>query len=234
MTDKELIKALRDLSAGPSSYLQDMGNAAADRIEQLVATNEALVNERDEALEWLSASQGYIADAVYALDKQEKAEAKLAATEAIATQWKARAERLEGNAPEQHWDDHCVNQFSKMMREKMALSRAKGRSGWNDPNQCSVQYLRELLYEHLDKGDPVDVANICMMLRHYDASTARDYGNTLDMLKHRADAAEAKVGRLVEALRELRHRWYLGDLQEKDFAAALPDIDTFALENSNE
>ena len=74
MRDEELIAAMRDLSAGPSSYLQDMGNDAADRIE-------ALVKERDEALEWLSASQGYIADAVFALDKQEKAE--------------ARAERLE-------------------------------------------------------------------------------------------------------------------------------------------
>ncbi len=43
MTDEELIAAMRDLSAGPSSYLQDMGNAAADRIE-------ALVKERDDAV----------------------------------------------------------------------------------------------------------------------------------------------------------------------------------------
>jgi|GEM_PF-4258236 len=74
-------------------------------------------------------------------------------------------------APE-HFDDYAVRSFAKMMSEKMALSRAKGRSGWNDPEQCSVEYLRHLLYEHLAKGDPVDVANICMMLRHYEASTA--------------------------------------------------------------
>lgn len=103
---------------------------------------------------------------------------------------------LRAERDEPHWDDHCVNQFAKMMREKMALSRAKGRSGWNDPNQCSVEYLRDLLYEHLDKGDPVDVANFCMMLRHYDASTRRDYGNTLDMWKARAEAAEAEVEKL--------------------------------------
>lgn len=36
MSDEELIAAMRDLSAGPSSYLQDVGNAAADRIEALV------------------------------------------------------------------------------------------------------------------------------------------------------------------------------------------------------
>ena len=75
MTNEELIAWLRD------PYADGYEGHAADRIEQLVATNEALVKERDEALEWLSASQGYIADAVFALDKQEKAE--------------ARAERLE-------------------------------------------------------------------------------------------------------------------------------------------
>ena len=60
MTDAELIESLRLWNR----------DDAADRIEAMIA-------ERDEALEWLSASQGYIADAVYALDKQEAAEAKL-------------------------------------------------------------------------------------------------------------------------------------------------------------
>ena len=85
MSDEELIARLRAWDGTP---FDEDAEAAADRIE-------ALVKERDEALEWLSASQGYIVDAVFALDKQEKAEAKLAAMEAIATQWKARAERLE-------------------------------------------------------------------------------------------------------------------------------------------
>ena len=74
--------------------------------------------------------------------------------------------------PAEHFDDHAVRQFSKMMAEKMAASRAKGRSGWDDPNQCSVEHLQALLHEHVAKGDPIDVANICMMLRHYEASTA--------------------------------------------------------------
>lgn len=92
MTDEELIARLR--SALTFKDLQ-LCPTAADRIEllattneQLVATNEALsisnatlIAERDKALEWLSASQGYIADAVYALDKQEAAEAKLAENE---------------------------------------------------------------------------------------------------------------------------------------------------------
>ena len=80
-------------------------------------------------------------------------------------------------SPDEHYDDYCIRQFAKLMSEKMAASRAKGRSGWHDPEQCSVEYLRTLLYEHLDKGDPVDVANFCMMLRHYEASTYREYCN---------------------------------------------------------
>lgn len=69
MTDAELIEMLR-------SSANRVVNYAADRIEQLVATTEALTAERDEALEWLSASRGYIAaSAVFALDRAEKAEA---------------------------------------------------------------------------------------------------------------------------------------------------------------
>ena len=70
LTDPALIDRLREIQGQAGLF----ASVAADRIE-------ALVKERDEALEWLSASQGYIADAVFALDKQEKAE--------------ARAERLE-------------------------------------------------------------------------------------------------------------------------------------------
>lgn len=80
-------------------------------------------------------------------------------------------------SPDEHYDDYCIRQFAKLMSEKMAASRAKGRSGWNDPERCSIEYLRSLLYEHLDKGDPVDVANFCMMLRHYEASTYREFCN---------------------------------------------------------
>lgn len=50
VSDATLIARLRDISEGPSDYLQEIGNVAADRIEQLAATNEALVKERDEAL----------------------------------------------------------------------------------------------------------------------------------------------------------------------------------------
>ena len=71
--NKTLIARLREIQGQAGLF----ASAAADRIEALSISNATLIAERDEALEWLSASQGYIADAVYALDKQEAAEAKL-------------------------------------------------------------------------------------------------------------------------------------------------------------
>ena len=67
--------------------------------------------------------------------------------------------------PEQHPDDAAVDRFAASMKAKLAKSRAKGRSGWEDKSLCSAEYLSELLRGHVDKGDPVDVANFCMMLQ---------------------------------------------------------------------
>lgn len=58
-------------------------------------------------------------------------------------------------------DDHQIDTFAESMKAKMDLKRAQGRSGWET---CSPDYLRQLLREHVEKGDPVDVANFCMML----------------------------------------------------------------------
>ena len=63
-------------------------------------------------------------------------------------------------------DDEAVDRFAQTMKEKMALARMKGRGGWEDPRQCTIGELQEMLAEHVKKGDPVDVANFCMMLYH--------------------------------------------------------------------
>jgi len=115
----------------------------------------------------------------------------------------ARADRAEAAlaakpSPDEHYDDYCIGQFAKMMSEKMAASRAKGRSGWNDPEKCSVEYLRSLLYEHLDKGDPVDVANFCMMLRHYEASTYREACNCQPQPSPDVAALEDEIAKLSD------------------------------------
>lgn len=68
-------------------------------------------------------------------------------------------------APEaQHPDDAAVDRFAAAMKRKLAQKREEGRSGWDDPEQCSAQYLSNLLRDHVEKGDPLDVGNLAMML----------------------------------------------------------------------
>ncbi|MDN7671297.1 hypothetical protein QZM22_01870 [Burkholderia oklahomensis] len=60
-----------------------------------------------------------------------------------------------------HPDDACVDQFSASLKSKLALSRAKGRGGWES---CDPADLSRMLRDHVEKGDPRDVANFCMFL----------------------------------------------------------------------
>lgn len=69
-----------------------------------------------------------------------------------------------------HPDDIAVDKFAAMMKDKLAKSREKGRSGWGNPEECSVEYLAKLLVDHVEKGDAIDVANIAMMLELRGAS----------------------------------------------------------------
>lgn len=64
----------------------------------------------------------------------------------------------------QHPDEYAIERFAAAMKGKMEKSREKGRGGWDDPQQCSVQLLAVMLCEHVLKGDPIDVANFCMMI----------------------------------------------------------------------
>lgn len=63
-----------------------------------------------------------------------------------------------------HPDDIAVDQFAAAMKAKLAKKRAEGRGGWEDKRGCTNGHLSQLLVEHVDKGDPVDVGNFCMML----------------------------------------------------------------------
>lgn len=71
---------------------------------------------------------------------------------------------LSASAEPIHNDDIAINTFASVMKSKMAASRDKGRSGWDDKEQCTAEWISELLRGHVAKGDPVDVANFCMML----------------------------------------------------------------------
>lgn len=63
-----------------------------------------------------------------------------------------------------HIDDISINNFSNQMKAKMLRSRQKGRDGWYDPERCAAADLVAQYREHLKKGDPVDIANYCMMI----------------------------------------------------------------------
>ena len=61
-----------------------------------------------------------------------------------------------------HIDDRAVDNIAKAMKQKLANQRAKGYAGWND--DCSQERLSEMLRAHVEKGDPIDVANFCAFL----------------------------------------------------------------------
>lgn len=63
-------------------------------------------------------------------------------------------------------DDAAIDAFALDLKVKMARNRAKGRGGWHDNAECSADALSQMLREHIDKGDPLDVAIISMMLHH--------------------------------------------------------------------
>lgn len=74
-------------------------------------------------------------------------------------------------------DQGCVRFLGAMIR-KLNRKREEGRGGWNlEPytvqqdrgdrvqhGGCTVADLRNMLKEHIEKGDPVDIANFCMMI----------------------------------------------------------------------
>ena len=68
-----------------------------------------------------------------------------------------------------HPDDMAVDDFATKLKVKLARSRAKGRRGWQDPG-WTPSLISAQLREHVEKGDPLDVANFCMFLAARQAS----------------------------------------------------------------
>ena len=70
-------------------------------------------------------------------------------------------------------DNAAVDKLAAAMKEKLAKQRAKGYQGWET---CEEVRLQKLLYAHVDKGDPVDVANFCAFLLSLGFSTCAKGG----------------------------------------------------------
>lgn len=67
---------------------------------------------------------------------------------------------------EVHADDLAVDAFAALMKKKLAKKRTAGYEGWQT---CAPFDLAKMLVEHLEKGDPVDIANFAMFLGSIDA-----------------------------------------------------------------
>jgi hypothetical protein len=61
-------------------------------------------------------------------------------------------------------DRRLVEHASKAMARKLSIARQKGRGGWWDEEACSVEQLRAMLAEHVEKGDMRDVMNFAAMI----------------------------------------------------------------------
>lgn len=94
-----------------------------------------------------------------------------------------------------HGDDSALDRFALAMRAKLAAARAKGRGGWET---CPPEALNRMLHEHLEKGDPRDVANFCMFLWHtgHRTTTPAPAAPAVDAMAERDAAFEAVRKRL--------------------------------------
>ena len=61
-------------------------------------------------------------------------------------------------------DDKLVRHAADAMREKLKLARVRGRGGWWNSDECTIDDLRSLLREHVEKGDMRDVLNLAAMV----------------------------------------------------------------------
>lgn len=63
-------------------------------------------------------------------------------------------------------DNAMVDALADAMKAKLARAREKGRGGWENPAECSVRDLWDMLIEHAHKPnlDMVDVANLAGMV----------------------------------------------------------------------
>lgn len=69
--------------------------------------------------------------------------------------------------------ERLIQYTTSAMKERLKACRDKGRGGWWNSDECSIQNLENSLAEHINKGDWVDVINLSAMIyvrQIYDAS----------------------------------------------------------------
>lgn len=129
--------------------------------EAATVPTSTLMKERRASLEWAiesAATRGYTADA----DVLRGLLADMLSA--------APASAADDNPEAPDTDFLCIDSFAEAMKQKMLAARNKGRHGWQD---CDPDDVSRMLREHVEKGDPCDVANFCMMLWHLDAPISK-------------------------------------------------------------
>nr|WP_278374559.1 HNH endonuclease [Brucella anthropi] len=124
-------------------------------------------------------------------------------------QGKAIAAAIRTLSSPEHADDLAVDRFAIAMKQKLAKKREEGRGGWENKDECSAEYLSYLLIQHIWKGDPVDIANLAMMLHQRGERVVID-SETSFIIPDHADAGKVEghglpqdVINLVIAAREV-------------------------------
>lgn len=90
-------------------------------------------------------------------------------------------------------DEKVIDRLAQALKQKLALSRAKGRGGWHDKDLCPPGRLQEMMAEHIGKGDPLDVAAFAMMLWHRGESTRSAYGSIQTLPRFDLDEEQARL-----------------------------------------
>lgn len=119
------------------------------------AMRQALTSDPAELSAFILDQQAWLDEA---LDRMRAAEAQLAELRKIAAAW-----HREGQDPE----SAMVDALADAMKAKLARTREeKGRGGWDDPAECSVRLLWDMMVDHAHKPnlDMVDVANLAGMI----------------------------------------------------------------------
>lgn len=148
----------------------------------------ALFSDEDRVL----VPRGLLGAACCAIDKKRDSIKTLAELRRYTTGDLSAAAPAVGEPVASHGDDVAVDALTTLMKAKLAKQRDKGYGGWDD-SECTREWLSQLLREHVDKGDPVDVANFCAFL------SARGEGIAPQA---QADARDAEIQQAVQTERE--------------------------------
>ncbi len=160
MTDRQTTHAHGCWSWGPRHYKCAVGQIERDeaQLRQVIKIlNSAHQTAMEQTLKARIPECGEFAGIAQDLDF-----VVAALRERLRREAEAEARLTVAQQPaEQHPDDAAVDRFAAAMKAKLKKKRQEGRAGWQF---MASEQLSALLHEHVRKGDPVDVANLAMML----------------------------------------------------------------------